>query len=289
LKAIAALKLVWAVLLAYWVFYDDPYTSNALLAYGTPFAWLVLVRCDRGESSAGDSEFSRGFLCFAVVIHALVAYPVHGSQSLLATFLLIPVAAVCVFDALRELAGEALNRMPGRRPSGLRLAGLVVGIAAVSGYAWAYDLPRLRAVYKSQVPLDLPGAERIRLPARQVETYRWLVSSLREHCDGFFGIPMYPSLYFWTGYEPPTTAFDAWIAVFDESWEQQAVEQIRRYERPCIIYNKQGQHFWTDRMRDGGRRNGPIVRYARESYVFMDGRDGFELLVEKARLETPAP
>lgn len=289
LKAIAVLKLAWAALVAYWVLYDDPYASNALLAYATPFAWLVLVRCDRGEPLAGDSEFSRGFLCFAVVIHALVAYPVHGSQALLATFLLIPVAAVCVFDALQELAGEALNRMPGRRPSGLRLAGLVVGIVAVSGYTWAYDLPRLRAVYESQVPLGLPGSERIRLPARQVETYRWLVSKLRGHCDGFFGIPMYPSLYFWTGYEPPTTAFDAWIVVFDESWEQQAVEKIRRYERPCIIYNEQGQRFWTRRMRDGHRRNGPIARYARESYVAVAERAGFELLIEKVRVEASAP
>lgn len=272
-KALAAFKLAWAALVAYWVVYNDPYASNALLAYGTPFAWLVLVRCDRDEPLRGDSDFSRSFLCLAAVIHALVAYPVHGSQSLLATFLLIPVAAVCAFDALRELVGS-------RSPT-LRLAGLAVGVAAACGYAWGYDLPRLRAVYEGQSPLGLAGAERIRLPAQRVETYRWLVDQLREHCDGFFGVPMYPSLYFWTGYEPPTTAFGAWIVVFDESWEEKAAEKMRGFARPCIVHNKEGQLFWTSRMRGGGRKDGPIARYTRERFVPLAARDGYELLVEK--------
>ena len=65
------------------------FSSNRshLLAFATPFCWLVLVPASRKWRSR--LVFPRTLLCTTAVIQTLYAYPVAGSQILFIRILLI--------------------------------------------------------------------------------------------------------------------------------------------------------------------------------------------------------
>jgi hypothetical protein len=91
----------------------------------------------------------------------------------------------------------------------------------------------------SLVPLDMPGARRILLPAEDVATYRWLASNLRAHSDAFVTDPGLNSLYVWTETAPPTSLNSAsWPALFDASQQQRIVDAIAAFPRVCVVRNR---------------------------------------------------
>lgn len=278
----AAAKLGFGLTVIYWVAYGNPYRSNALLAYAIPFLWLVMIPTPMAGGREGTIPLARALLCLTAILQGLVAYPVHGSQAYWATFLVLPAAGVCLGDAARQISAASRVRAGRRLGREWARSGLSLGVMALIWLAFAarVDLPGFKRMYDQRAPLALPGAERIRLNAKDAGVYHWLVNNLRAYCDGFWGLPGYPSLHFWTGIEPPTFYGGAWVLFMDEKEQQAAVDAIARYDRFCVVYREVGLKGW---LRGNPLPQRALVRRLTSDYREVLKRGGYALWVERNR------
>jgi hypothetical protein len=253
------------------VFYTAHYYRSSLLlgAIPLPFIWLVLARPETDEKPTLHARFPRVFLCLLAAFQTLQAYPVFGSQTRWAAILVVPVAVICVGDALRTLSDAGMRRLqryPSLRERSWRqpmLAGLVL-CCVFLGYYMSTKLTEVKAVYAEQTPLDLPGAGRLRLPPSQVREIRWAVENLKSDCDGFVGLPGFASLYFWTRIPPPAIINNAWIVNLDDNAQRAVVDTMQRYQRPCVLYDASAVKYWArGRPLDAMK---PLVRYILTEY-----------------------
>jgi hypothetical protein len=205
-------------------------TFDLLLALGPSLAWLVLRTdsVDRGERVA------RLILVFAAILIALQAYPMpEGTQTVLGTFLFVPIGLVTLADAQRELGGshaqQAAPRSLVRRAT---LAMLVVIVVAAT-------MLRVQRIYADGVPLGLAGTESVRTTERDVATYRWLVTNLREHCDAFLTAPGLNSLHFWTDI-PPVATLNAtlWPILLDAGQQERVLAAAMPVTRLCVGWDR---------------------------------------------------
>jgi hypothetical protein len=199
-----------------------------LLAYGLPFAWLAL-----GDASLDPSErAARRILVFAAVFAALQVYPMPGTQIVVGTVFLVPVALVAMVDAEREI--RARRATPTAPRSFLRravLGTLAVAVAAILGI-------RVNDLYERGTPLGLPGARAVRTTEADAARYQWLSMNLREHCDRFLTAPGLNSLHFWTGI-PPVSTFNttAWQVLLDDEQQARVVAAAAPVERLCVVWH----------------------------------------------------
>lgn len=168
-----------------------------LLQFALPWCWLVLV-APQPRGTSETAALARMLLCSLALMHSLYVYPVAGSQKALAVVLVIPLAAICLYDGLTVLGqGATLSR---RR--GLNAAAIAVGMTFL--LLIARHVEASHAAFASQVPLGLRGAQRLRMPQPKAAEYRELAFLLREHCGTFLCSDGWNSLYLWTGIEPPS-------------------------------------------------------------------------------------
>ena len=191
-----------------------------LFALGPAFVWLLLA--DRSLSSG--ERAARGVLAFAAILLALQAYPMpDGTQIVVGTVLLLPVALVTIAGAERRLGA---NRSSTAQPSvGRRaiLATLAVAVAANIGI-------KAQRLYARGVPLAMPGATTVRTTERNAATYWWLSANLRENCDAFITAPGLNSLHFWTAIAPVSTLNTTlWPLLFDADQQRQFSRPRRRW------------------------------------------------------------
>src|SRR5262249_7322371 len=147
--------------------------------------------------------------------------------------LLIPTAAICIADGLRQVGAFLAPR---RGPIGSMLVGatpalgfLATAATAASLYA---SLAPDRELYRTGVPLPLPGAIRLRVPPPQATALVWLRNEILDHCTSFVTFPGLPSLHFWTGIAPPN-GFNVgtWMYLFDPEIQRGILKRIRGVER----------------------------------------------------------
>lgn len=188
--------------LAIWLVATEMLPLNPLAA-SLPLLWVALV--SPPATAGADHEAGRVVLVATAALQALHAYPVAGSQVAWATFLFVPVGALSIADGWRVLASAHLATPPPgrlrRSAPPLALATLLIAFAA-SGL---YDVQwQFWSTYRAGVPLDLPGAEGIRVSAQQAVVLRTLSDRLTKHCATFVTWPGLNSLYIFTRLEPPT-------------------------------------------------------------------------------------
>lgn len=179
-------------------------------------------------------------MCSVTVMQTLYAYPIAGSQSGFISIPLIIVVIVCLgdffvwYESRRPIA-----------PSPILRVALALMLFCVPAY-YLLTTEAHRKTYDLLVPLGLPGAERIHVPATQARYYHWLVQNIEANCDIFFGMPELPSLHIWTGIAPPAgLATDDWI------------------------------HQNMDTL--------PLARYLHENFKVVGSLDDFSLLVRNDR------
>ena len=165
------------------------------MSFALPFLWLALLPPSADDLPARD-YFARLVMVCVAALQPLQAYPVSGSQLSFGTFVMVPLAGVCIGDALQWSRTTAANREVW--PQALA-ALLLVGAVLTCGRMLGVVARR----YQTGVSLGFPGAQRVRLPERQVAVYRLLVATLRDDCDTFLATTGSNSLYLWTGKEPP--------------------------------------------------------------------------------------
>ena len=274
--AIDGLKLAYALFV---LLFARRHEVVFLLNYALPWLWLVLVPSGRSSRSR-DDFFPRLVLALVACLEALQAYPVPGSQMVLGTFLLIPVAALCTHDlvgglrARRSASGGDLRRW---RLASLVAPWMIVAVCAATACRAYQD-------HQSLVPLDLPGARRVRLPEQDVALYTWMAANLRAHSDSFITLPGYDSLYFWAEKEPPTALNTTlWWMLLDDREQEQIVEALSRCPRACVI----GQYHpgWVAHTQVRGRSAStmPLVRYILDNFETIGRVNEYEFMVRRGR------
>jgi hypothetical protein len=211
-----------------------------------PFAWVAALG-PRGIDPPGALVVARRLLPPLAVLQTLHAYPVAGlSQVQWGSFLLIPLGAICVADGARQLARAAgALAAPGWSP---RLAGTaaVAVLLAITLRGVVIQMRLERALYESNVALDLPGAARLRIPAAEAGPYRAVVADLRQRCTTHIGLPAVESLYLWTEQEPPTAANNStWMFLFDAPMQARIVDRLRGIDRLCAVRAPALAEVWT--------------------------------------------
>jgi hypothetical protein len=213
------------------------------LCFLLPWAWLVIVPDAEERGSAIQKTLGRTLICFVAIWQGLQAYPVAGTQVYIATFLLILIFSLCLYDAF-----QACMRVPwidqwacrlSPRTSGLLSVLVLAGLLHLFTVEWCKPVARWRA-YAPTPSLGLPGARLIHLAKFQTGYYRTLADYLRKQSDTFVVVPGLNSLYFWAGKTPPTYANVTGESIFPPRDRQsQMVEALRKTKRPLILITEQ--------------------------------------------------
>ena len=233
----------------------------------TPFFWVALAG-RRGEGG------SLGPLVLAMVaaLQTLHAYPVAGTQVAWATFLAIPVGGVALADGWRRLRG-ALETVGALGAGSARLAGAALGaglaVATVSGVYATHR--RLETAHAHGVPLGLPGAERIRVPAEQAALYRFLAGNLASRCRTFVTQPGLFIFHLVTEMDPPTRLnATVWMLLLSDAQQERIVERLAGSPSPVCALRRQRRVFTT-----------PLARYIEERFVTLFEVDSFEFRIRR--------
>ena len=194
--------------------------------YFAPIAWVAALPV----ASIPDSQalaFARRFLPLLAVLQTLHAYPVSRSQIQWGAFLLVPVAAICIFDGVRLLS---IRWAPANAIASALLL-LLVAVPVVK------TITAARRDYVTNVPLALPGSQHVRLPSAQVSQLRDVVRMLDDHdCRTFIGAPGMGSFYFWARREPPTALnINGWGYLFVPELQQRAVHDLEHVDWLCVV------------------------------------------------------
>ena len=271
---VAACKLlVAATALPLWL---ETYPGQ--IAYLTPFLWIVAVN-PAGSRLSGQLA-SRGTLALVAVLQSLQAYPVAGTQLVLATFLILPIGCICALDAVAIVS--AVSRRPILSSRVLKLA---VFFAAWFAYRPLLDSRPWRTAYDVQYDLRLKGAQRLRVPAVDAARYHWLSGTAALNCRTLVTLPGLYSLHLWSGI-PPVTGKNvtAWMTLLTESEQQVIWRAVDSAERPCAILNETLAANWV-----AGR---PLPQLA--SYAALTARfaavatfDGYQFMLPRGQAQPP--
>jgi hypothetical protein len=249
--------------------------SSALVGFLSPYAWLVLFPLS--EEVRRHENFSRSLLAATAVLQTLYAYPIAGSQASFIQVLMVVVAAVCAGDFHRAWN---MHRVPAAFHPLIRTAAIAMLLSVVLvyvGFAWE----KYRA-YEKDVPLALPGAERIHLPRQQAQTYHWLTKILKSHCDVFIGMPDLPSLYFWTEIPPATMVnMGNWMLSLNYEQQKDIIVALSKHPDACVVYNPNLFAFWIRSPIDTDKL--PLVHYIRENFKSVAVHDNYFFMVRKER------
>ncbi len=271
--------LCFLVLLIIWRRYPlNPGSRSPLYlaSYITPFLWLLLIP----PSSRGSiGLFPRLVLVLVAVLQVLQGYPAAGGQLTMGSLLIIPIAVVCLGDALdgaeRRLArGSLAVRL---LQSGLVvLALLIVAMIGRRGYKIYRD-------YEDLVPLvgrEVRGADRVRTDEKAAATYQWLIANLSRYADTFESTIGMNSLFLWTGIAPPSkVVIGSTLDIYDDEQQQDIIQGLLRSPRSCVIYHRR----LFDKIMLPGGAPGPLLRMVREEYKSCGSVDEYDFCVRKGR------
>jgi hypothetical protein len=251
-----------------------PFDAGALPGYQFSmlgFCWVALI----GSERRPGVSFPLLLLPLLAVPQALHAYPVAGSQTLWATFLLIPVGAVCVGNGVRGLLA-VLPAASERRALAVAAACLfgVVGYLVFNS-AIREPLQAARYGYDNGVSLGLPGAEEIRIGKAEAGLYQRITAAVDRNCAATIMLPGMDSFYLWSEEEPPTGSnATAWTTLFDDSRQRQVIAEIEPIESICQLRNEPIAAGWGN----GTIPTGPLVRYLDRGFRPIAKFDDYELL-----------
>jgi hypothetical protein len=254
-----------------------------------PLLWVPFSTC-AANSSPDERRLGKSLLAAVAVLQALHAYPVAGSQTTWATFLFIPVGAIGIADGWRNMVAAAPRWIGTGTPRFARLTTcLAILMVTFTVKTAVYDPGRqFKAAYDDGVPLNLPGAERVRVPAAQAAMLGWLTHNLSARCKTFMTMPGLNSLYLFTHTQPPTSlSTTAWMTMFTAAQQAEMRDRFSQSPAPlCVIRNRKLVKFWTQ-----GRdlSDNPLARYIDDQFVTAATLGGYEFMTQRNRAGPAAP
>jgi hypothetical protein len=239
-----------------------------------PLVWLVAV--PRTTSQRGVEM--RTALALLAVLLSLHAYPVGGHQAALSAWFFPAVGVIIVWDAFEDLP-RSWRAVLLRRPWKLLGASATLALLALF-HSLRANIPVLASQFQKTVPLELPGAESVRVEERFAAELAWVTANLRQHGDTFVGIPGLHSFYFWSGLVPPVPFYPStWILYLDEVQKAELARALLASQRPCVLRDRAMVKFWTV-----GRKleEGPLVQSADRDFKLAGAVGDYELLIPLA-------
>ena len=243
---------------------------TTIFLFTLPAAWVAALRPgDEAEDVVGP--YARVLLPAVAVINTLQAYPVAGTQLSLAAAPQVFVGAICLADAL-----WIARRTP---PARAFVSVAVRAAAALAGMAFVVNALFSAAAYQAGVPLGLPGAQLMRMPADRAADLRSIVTALDQRCATFITYPGMNSFYIWTGTKPPTEVrSELWMITFDASKQQSLVDRLARLPGLCVVKDQRQLDFWTHGQPVADR---PLIRYIDDSFTIGAASGEYQLLVRR--------
>jgi hypothetical protein len=249
--------------------------NGLLIAYATPFLGLALVP---PFALPLRSPLARLFLCWFALLEVLIAYPVAGTQGTTGTFLFLPIAAICLADALAWLRSQI---QPGSFASVAQRALTPLVLAAVA-VVLLHQVRKAERTIATKESLDLPGAQRLRLEEHQVAVYHWLAHNLTLHSDTFLSNIGLNSLYFWTGKPTPSDiTLSTIVQVFSDADQHALLTALESHPRSFFVFHEPlFERFIRSERPDTSPR---LIREMRDAYEDRGAVDGFHLLSLKTQ------
>jgi hypothetical protein len=240
-------------------------------AVALPLLWIPLATFGPGDRRRQDGAGDLLLVSLAV-LQVLHAYPVAGdSHKASGTFLFVPVGAIGMV--------RGWNALFAPQPSGraliwrwLPLSLLAAALLAPTIQAGLDQWRFCTLVANTTVPLGLPGAETVRVPPAQADTFQQLTRELRTRCRTFITMPGLNSLYLFTGMEPPTTMnVGAWMNLFSPVQQEQIRARFSKSPPPlCAVRNKTLVAYWMTRRPAAGEWDLPLARYIDDEFVTVN-------------------
>jgi hypothetical protein len=232
-------------------------------------AWVGMVPAQDAIST--KERTVRTLAACLAVCHALVIYPVAGSQVGLARLFIVPVLGFVLHDLVTGVAVLF--------PAGTRRHAFPVALAVLAGSAViassVLQFVAERSAYRNNVALDLPGASRLRLPMIDVARYRFLAGNLARSGRDFLTLPGLNSLYFWAQ-KQPLTGLNAttWMMLFSDAEQDRIIAAARDKRDLWAVDWPDMVSFWADPRRAADK---PLVRFLRSGCREVNSAMGISL------------
>ncbi len=281
--------LVWAVRIMFAVrWLVSPYSPLAFLFASdrrglflevvVPLAWVGMVPAQDAISTRERTV--RTLAACLAVCHALVIYPVAGSQVALASLFIVPVLGFVLHDLATGVA--LLFPAATRRHAFPTVLAVLAGIAVIASSS--LQLVQEKNAYWNNPALDLPGASRLRLPMIGIARYRFLAGNLGLSGRDFLTLPGLNSLYFWSQ-KQPLTGLNAttWMMLFSDAQQDRIVAAARDKRDLWAVDWPDMVSFWADQRQVADK---PLVRFLRSECREVNSAMG---MVLRARALMGAP
>ena len=208
---------------------------------------------------------------------SLYAFPVAGTQNLVATLLPVALMPVIAHDALVDLQRRGVF---GSGCATVKLATRTAVAAAltIGTYAGAGLTADVARAYFGGVPLDLPGTDWIRVSREQADDLRWVTAQLSS-CAASYSVPGMLSFAFWTKHSLPTTLnINDVLAFLGPAQQASIVQELSRLPDLCIVFNPT-----ILKLFDRGQiaTNPPLLRYLSNDFVPRAERHGYVILARR--------
>jgi hypothetical protein len=224
--------------------------------------WVALIPA--GDENPDDLGFARRWLPALGLLQGLHAYPVAATQVAYGAVLLVPTAAICVANGVRDLRllapSDSLRRV---RRVAVPVVAIVTGLVLVNAFLRS-ELDHARDAYAHAVPLDLPGAERVHVDGSEAAALDQVSRLLADRCSTFVSLPGLNSFYLWARLDPPTWQNAGhWWNLLDRDAQRQVVGRSLRIHRLCVLRNPVYTHILAGRLPTDGD---PLLAFIREGF-----------------------
>jgi hypothetical protein len=260
---------------------EEPMIVASGLMIGAPIAWLSAVPDDPSP----EIRFVRALIPALAILQVLHGYPVPGSQLAWGQLLLVVVGGICVGDGLRQVSAAAGSLTPRLRawPVGATLVVLFFGVWLALKPLHRYS-DEVALAYSSGVPLDLPGARRLRLEPAQAEQLRALSGALRRDCRTFLTMPGLDSLYLFTGEPAPVELSGPWMYFLSAADQRRIVQRVAPMRGLCVVRSAAAGYVWF--LLSGHHPTRPLVQFIDHGFMSAatfegNGPVSYELMVRK--------
>jgi hypothetical protein len=193
------------------------------------------------------------------ILQVLHAYPVAGSQTGWATFLMF---LPCAIALAAGMGGLQMWHGATSQVRGITAGALCVAVMLAAGL-WP---PGAWVTYSDLKPLNLPGARFVRVDLLQARELRQLTRVVKANCDTFYSVPGLDSLYIYSNLPTPTGQLANWAGAMTGSQEREVVSQLSHLQamgkRVCIVRDLNTPYYaWNP---GGSEANRPIGRFIRQ-------------------------
>ncbi len=264
LAALTAFLLCWAELV--------PLNMQAfLMSYGLGSTWLLCLPAENQDRFAG----ARQAVALVLLLQALQAFPVGGSQISWGCVLWIPLASARLVQLLSELP-RILPRLPARSlilPATLCVAALLAGSLDHESKA----ARRLAAGSR----LELTGAESLMVPTNVATGLQLICRNARLNGDLLFSMPGVYSFNLWTGLPTPnTTNATLWFRLLNDT-QQLALRDALRLHPDAVIIRENSTLEYLHSRAIG--MHGPLVEHIETDFEEVLRLESHSLLLRRGR------